>query len=145
MDTKPTPGEITIMAAGVVALIFSFFAFYKSPVDGGGSVSAWGKGLFPVATLMVIFVVIMAVQIALTKFANVNLPERIAGFTWLQIHLILGFFAALYAVAWLIASNRGLDKGIGFWFILAACIAALVGAILLSKERAGGPTTPPTA
>jgi hypothetical protein len=143
VDTKPTPGEITIMVAGIVALIASFLAFVKSPFEGGDSVNAWGKGLFPVATLMVIFVVVMAVQIALTKFANVNLPDRVAGFTWIQIHLVLGFFAALYAVAFLIRSDQGADKGIGFWFILAACIAALVGAILLSKERAGGSSTPP--
>ena len=60
-NTTPTPGEITIMAAGAVALVFSFLKFYKAPV-GPGHVSAWGSGLFPVATLMVIFVVIMAVS-----------------------------------------------------------------------------------
>jgi hypothetical protein len=151
VDTKPTPGEITIMAAGVVALIFSFFDFWGSPSVtvagqeiGGGGTSVWGKGLFPIATLMVLFVVIMAAHIALTKFANVQLPERVAGFSWVQVHLILGFFATLYAVAFLLVKS-GLDRKVGFWFILAACIAALVGAILLSKERAGGSSTPPAA
>ena len=30
MDNKPTPGEIVIMASGVVALIFSFLDFYDT-------------------------------------------------------------------------------------------------------------------
>jgi len=147
--TNPTPGEITIMAAGVVALIFSFFDFYKVPSvsvrgfsGGGGGVSAWGSGLFPTATLMVIFVIIMAVQIAVARFSKANLPSPPLGFTWEQIHIVLGFFAALYAVAFLVVSKGGLDFGVGFWFILAACIAALVGAILLQRERA---TSPPSA
>jgi hypothetical protein len=151
-STNPTPGEIVIMAAGAVALIFSFFHFYSTPSStvgnitvGGGGVSAWGKGLFPVATLMVLLVVIMAAQIALTKFAHVDLGARPLGFTWEQIHLVLGFFAALLAVCWLVTSKRGLDFGIGFWFILIACIAALVGAILLWRERVGThPDSPAT-
>ena len=142
-STTPTPGEITIMAAGVVALIFSFLKFYKAPV-GPGHVSAWGSGLFPVATLMVIFVVIMAAQIALAKFTNVVFPQRVLGFTMTQIHLVLGFFAALYAVAWLIRSKGGADFGIGFWFVLIACIAAFVGAILLLREREASPPAPPS-
>ena len=78
--TKPTPGEITIMAGGAVALIFSFFDFYSyRQLRGSGGTSVWGSGLFPVATLMVIFVVIMALQVALTKFAHVNLTRARSG------------------------------------------------------------------
>jgi hypothetical protein len=144
VDSKPTPGEITIMVAGVVALIASFLDFYGL---GDSGVSVWSSGLFPVATLMVIFVIIMAVHVALTRFASVNLPDQVAGFSWLQIHLVLGFFATLYALAYLVVKTGGADRKIGFWLILASCIAALVGAILLSKERAGGGAspTPPTA
>ncbi len=142
----PTPGEIVIMASGVVALIFSFFDFFGS--DFGGGRSAWGSGFFPIATLMVIFVVVMAAQIALTKLAGVALPDLPAGFTWEQVHLALGFFAALYALAWLIVDAGLLDRKVGFWLIFVSCIAAFVGAILLQRERAaagpgrpgGGPT-----
>jgi hypothetical protein len=145
VDNKPTPGEITILAAGVVGLIASFLDFYGIG-DAGSSV--WSSGLFPVATLMVIFVIVMAVHVALTRFASVNLPDQVAGFSWVQIHLALGFFATLYALAYLVVKTGGVDRKIGFWLILAACIAALVGAILISKERVGGgtpPTAPPTA
>ena len=140
-DAKsPTPGEITIMAAAVVAVIFSFFDFYTFDVGTfSSSANVWSSGLFPVATLMVIFVFIMGLQIALTKFANLALPDRPFGFTWEQIHLVLGFFAALYAVAYLLLSKGAASFGIGFWFILIACVAALVGAVLLMRERATAP------
>ena len=133
---SPSPGEITIMAAGVVALIFSFFDFYQAP-GGGFDANVWSSGLFPVAALMVIFVLIMAVQVGITTFASVNVPERPLGFTWEQIHLVLGFFATLYAVAYLLLDKGPFDFGIGFWFILIASVAALVGAVLLQRERAG--------
>ena len=147
-DSKnPTPGEITIMAAGALTLIGSFLKFYKAPNGFSGSVSAWGKGLFPLTTILVVSVVVMAVLVALTKFANVTLPSQVLGFTWDQIYLVLGFFAALYAVAWLIRNKAGADFGIGFWLILIGALASLVGAILLQREHTGvgRPGSPPTA
>jgi hypothetical protein len=135
---NPTPGEIIIMAGGGIALLFSFFHFYTYP--SGVPLSdptVWSSGYFPVATLMVIFATISAVLIALTKFANVRLPARFLGFTWEQVYLVLGFFAALYAVAYLLVDKGGLGYGIGFWLILIGCIASLVGAIILQRERAG--------
>jgi hypothetical protein len=123
------------MASGVVALLFSFFKFYG--VGDFGS-SAWASGLFPVATLMAIVAAVMAVQIALSKFAGVDLPDPPAGLTWVQVHLVLGFFAALYAIAWLIRSTGGADRKIGFWGVLIGCIGAFVGAIILYRERQGG-------
>ena len=60
---SPTPGEITIMAAGAVMIIFSFLHF-------AGDRSAWGSGLFPIATLLPLYGLVMALQIALTKFAS---------------------------------------------------------------------------
>ena len=153
---KLTPGEITIMVAGAVALIFSFFDFYggaeipefelptgETVGGGGGGSSLWSSGLLPVGTLMVIFCVVMALHIGLTKFTTVDVPERVAGFTWTQIHLVLGFFAALYAVAFLL--TEGGDKEIGFWMVFLACVAAFAGAILLRNEREGaGPAPPPS-
>jgi hypothetical protein len=146
-DSKtPTPGEITIMAAGAVALIASFLDFYKVPSAYSGAASSqsmWSKYLFPVATLMAIFVFVMGLQIALTKFANVSLPARVAGFTWVQIHLVLGFYATVYAIAYLIVDKGGYDFGIGYYLMLLAAIAALVGAVLLQRERAAAPPPPP--
>lgn len=133
--TRPTPGEITILAAGAVALVSSFLDFYTF---GDAGVNVWSSGLFPIAALMVVFVVIMAFQVALTRLAHVEITSRPFGFTWVQIHLVLGFFATVYAVAYLLSDRGfGTDLGIGFWGILVACVAALFGAALLQRERTG--------
>lgn len=127
----PTPAEIVIMAGGGVALIGSFLKFQG--VEDFGS-SSWASGNFPVVTLMTLFALISAVVVAL-RFAGVSLPDRVLGFSWPQIHLILGFFAALYALAFLVVKFGGADRKIGFWLVLIGCLGSLVGAFLLQKER----------
>ena len=124
-----TPGEIVIMAAGGAMLVFSFLHFY-------GDRSAWGSHLFPVATLLPIYGVVMAVQIALTKFGGVELPDSVVGFTWEQVHLSIGAMAGLMAVGWLLTDTG--DKQIGQWFEILGGIALLVGAVLLQRERNTG-------
>jgi len=126
----PTPGEIVIIAAGAVMLIFSFLHF-------AGDTSAWGTGFFPIATLLPLYGVVMALQIVLTKFANVKLPDSIVSFTWEQVHLALGVMAALMAIGWLL-TDVSVDKQIGFWFEFLGGIALAVGAILLQRERHTG-------
>lgn len=127
-NKQPTPGEWAIIAGGAVMLIASFLEF-------AGDTSAWGSGAFPIVTLIPLYGVVMALQVVLTKFANVNLPDRPVGFTWEQVHLVLGFFAALMALFWLIAAD---DTGIGLYLMLLGAIAAVVGAVLLQKERTTG-------
>jgi 4-amino-4-deoxy-L-arabinose transferase-like glycosyltransferase len=126
---QPSPGEIVILVAGAVMLVFSFLHF-------AGDTSAWGKYLFPVATLLPLYGVIMALQIALTRFASVKLPDRVATFTWEQIHLVLGIMAALMAISWLITDTG--DKQVGLWFEVLGGIALAVGAVMLQRERHTG-------
>lgn len=150
MEKSPTPGEIVIMASGAVALIFSFFDFFDLDAPFGGGVSAWSGGLFPLATYIAIIGVIMGAVLALERFADVKLPERILSFTWPQIHLALGFFAFLIGLGYLIIDSGAYDKAIGFWLMFIASIGLLVGAVLLLRERtgaasAGGSSSPPTA
>lgn len=126
---SPTPGELTIMIAGAVMIVFSFLHF-------AGDRSSWGSGAFPIATLLPIYGLVMALQIALTKFASVKLPDSVLGFTWEQIHLALGAMAALMAFAWLVTDYG--DKQIGMWFEILGGIALVVGAVLLQRERHTG-------
>lgn len=145
MKRSPTPAEIVIMASGAVALIFSFFDFYKvdSPFGGSNGQSAWSGGLFPIATYIPIIGVIMAGGVALMVFAGTNMPEKVVGFTVTQLHLILGFFALLIAVGFLIRSKGGTDFGVGFWFLLIASIGLFVGAILEMTQKPAA--APPSA
>jgi hypothetical protein len=126
---QPTPGEIVIMAAGAVMLVFSFFNF-------ASDTSAWGSGIFPVATLLVLYGVVMATQIALTRFSGANLPKALLGFTWEQVHLALGIMAGLMALGFV--STDITNKQIGLWMEVLGGLALAVGAVMLQRERHTG-------
>jgi hypothetical protein len=135
-QSKLSPANIVIVAAGAVMLIGSFLAFYKLSFSVFGqshtqSSNGWDSGLFGIVTIVVLCGVAMAVQVALGAFApNVSIPDKVLGLTWDQIHLALGFQAALMMFAFLVTDRGGLSLGIGFWLMLLAGIALLVGAIL---------------
>jgi hypothetical protein len=143
-NRKLSPGNIVIVVSGAVMLIASFLAFYKFNVPAGfpgdTSFNAWDSDLwlFGVATVVVLLGVVMALQVVLTNFANVSLPDRVLGLSWDQIHVALGFQATIMMLAFLVRDKLGLDFGIGFWLMLIAAIALLVGAIMRTRE--GAPT-----
>jgi hypothetical protein len=148
---KLSTANLVIVISGAVMLIASFLAFNKISVPsitaggitiGGGShsYSAWSTHFFLIATIPALIGVVMAVQVAVATFApQVKLPDAVLGFTWTQIHLVLGFQATIMMLAFLIQST-GLDKGIGLFIMLIAAIGLLVGAILRMQEN----TTPAT-
>jgi hypothetical protein len=138
-NSKLTPGNWTILIAGIVMLIASFLPFYTYH---GFTWSAWNSdiNLLGNATLPALFGLIMALHVAGTSFANVTLPPRVAGFSWNQVHLLLGFQATVMMVCWL-ARDKGssfasLGFGIGFVLMLLGAVALLVGAIMRSRETA---------
>jgi hypothetical protein len=137
------------MVSGLVALISAFLAWYSTPevagFSGGSDSNAFDKGLFPIAAYIPLIGLIMGVQIALAKFANVNFPDRILGFSWPQIHLALGIFAVLLGIGYLLTDVGGLDKGIGLWLALLASIGLVVGAVLLNNEEGDRSTSAGTA
>jgi hypothetical protein len=145
-NKKLTPAEIVILAAGVVVFVFSFLPFYKIGGASLGSfhvssknVNAWSSGLFPVATLIPIFGVIMAAQVAIAKFTSAQIPARVLTFTWEQVLVALGIFAALLAVCYLIVDKGGADFGFGFYLVLVGAIGLAVGAVMLQHERTTRP------
>jgi DMSO/TMAO reductase YedYZ heme-binding membrane subunit len=123
--------ELIIVIAGAVALVGSFLDWFEVAGFGG---NAWSDDLaFPTYAWVGIFGAVMAAQIALTSFANVDLPSDILGFTWSQIHLVLAFFCVLLTLSFLIG---GEEQAIGFYLSLLASIALLVGAVMLRNEAA---------
>ena len=128
-NKSPTPAELTILIAGGVMLIASF-------LDFAGDTSTWGSYVFPVATLLPLYGAVMALQIVLSTLAGLRLPRRVIGFTWEQVHLLLGLFAGAMAVGWLISDVTA--KGIGFWLEVAGGIALAVGAVRMQRERRTG-------
>ena len=137
MEKNPTPGEIVVMAGAGLALIFSFLPFYKIEVANfSDNSSAWDSGLFPVATLIPIFAVIAGLLVALVRFGNVQYPPGgFLGFTRNTLLLALTFFAAILAVAYLIADKPAATSlGFGYWFVLIGAVGSLVGAALMMNE-----------
>jgi hypothetical protein len=128
-NQSPTPAETTILIAGGVMLVASF-------LDFEGSANTWNKYLFPVATLLPIYGVVMGVAVALTALLRVKLPARVAGFTWEQVHLVLGLMAGLMAVAWFVTDTG--KKPIGQWLEIAGGVALAVAALRMQRERHTG-------
>jgi hypothetical protein len=133
-DNRVTRAEIVIIAAGTVTVIGAFLPFWEVPLVG--STNAWGRLLFPIATLMPIFGLVMAVQVAATRFGNVRFPERVLGFTWPQVHLVLGSFAALLALCYLVLDKGVMSFGLGYWIVLLGCLGLVTGAVMLEREPA---------
>ena len=123
--------ELIIVIGGAVALVASFLDWFD--VAGFGD-NAWSDSmLFPTFAWVGIFGAVMAAQIALTAFGNVNLPRDVLGFTWTQIHLVLALFCVILTVSFLIG---GEEQAIGFYLSLLASIALLVGAVMLRNQAA---------
>jgi len=128
-NKSPTPAELTILVAGAVMFVASFFDF-------AGSTSAWGKYLFPLATLLPLYGTLMALHIALTKYWNVRLPSPVLGYTWEQLHVVFGVLAGFMAIGWLVADIG--HRGIGYWLEVLGGIALASGALTLRRERHTG-------
>ena len=123
--TPPTPGEIAVLAGGGVTLIGSF-------LDFSGDTSAWGKGLFPIVTLIPIYAAIVAAHVAIERWSNVRLRASAPfGLTWRHMRVALSDFAFLMAFFWQITIN---DAGIGLYLMLIGTAACAVGVLMLMRD-----------
>jgi hypothetical protein len=136
MKRQPTPATWVILGGAVVMLLGSFLDFYKVDAFGfSDSYNAWSGDLyFPLSLIPVLCALAMAAHVALTTFADVKFPDGVLGLGWNQIHLALGFQAALMMIFWIFVEKFGYDLGIGFWLMLISGIALAVGAVLRQQE-----------
>ena len=117
------------MIAGAVMFVASFLDFV-------GQSSVWHSFFYPLTTLLPFYGVVMAAQIAIAKYAKVRFPPRVLGFTWEQLHLVLGFLAALMAVGWFVTDVG--KRNAGLWVEVIGGIALAFGAVNLQRERNTG-------
>lgn len=144
MNTQPKPSEIIIMVSGLVALISIFLNWYSSDFQ---DFNGFDDVVFPFAAFIGLIGLVQGLQIVLTRFANVNFPDRVVGFTWTQVHLALSIFAGLLAIGFLIQSVPGVDKAIGLWLGFLASAGLIVGSVMLHMEgerETASPSAPPT-
>jgi hypothetical protein len=127
-SSSATPGELTIMIAGAAVFVASFLPFV-------GDRSAWAGFFFPLSVLLPAYGLVMATQIAIAKFAKVRFRPML-GFTWEQLHLVLGSLAAIMAVGWFVTDVG--KRGAGLWIEVVGGIALAFGAVNLQRERNTG-------
>ena len=123
-NNKLTPGDIVLLASGVVLFIASFLHFYGASSDLGlSAASAWSKHLFPLFAIPAVLALLIVVEVALDRFSSVNLPHHVAGLTWKQLNLVVSIWAAVMLgslfVGKLLFSYQGVsvsgpDKSVGF-------------------------------
>jgi hypothetical protein len=132
VNQKLTTAEITIVVSGAVTLVFSFVKWFGvSPF----TVNGWDN--FPLFAYAAICGLVMAAQVLATRLGNLQLPNQVLGFTWPQIHLVLGLVAVLDTLGVFL----GFDHAkIGLVFSLIGSIGLLAGAVMLNRERSGRPT-----
>lgn len=137
------------MASGALMLIFSFLAFYKIGGDDSGigdlSWSGWSTAvnLFPITTVAALLVALLAIQVAVARFAQVNMPERVFGYSWADLRVLVGVIATVTMLGYALRSfgdiTEGISKGIGLWICLLSAIGFLVGAIMERSATGASP------
>jgi disulfide bond formation protein DsbB len=138
---KLAPANVVILVAGVLMLIGSFLAFYKSETNGVSvaEVNAWDHGLFMIATLPALLGTVMALQIVLVAFGNITMPNRVLSLTWDQFHLVTALQTLVLMVGFLVRAR--VDEvvfethievifGAGFWLMLVGAVGLVLGAFM---------------
>src|SRR5207245_5936665 len=98
-----SPGTIVLLVAGAAVLIGSFLDFYSAAGVSGGGGSAWSRGLFPLMTLPVLAALVVAVPAAIATFTDLALPRSVLGLGAYQIDLLLGGYAVVLMVCFLVS------------------------------------------
>jgi hypothetical protein len=126
------PLDWGIIAAGLVAFIFSMFSYFTYKVEianisQSGSTSAWHGGLAPLATLLAIFAALLLAAEVIAKL-RVAIPVRLvvlASFGLASLLLLLALFVVPGNAGGLGILGIKVDKGhgIGYWVSLLAVLA----------------------
>jgi hypothetical protein len=143
---KLTQGEKVIGGSAIALFIFSFLPWFGK---FSGSRNGWDYFLFGV--IPVFLAIIMAAQIAISRFTETKLPDL--PLTWGQVHLIAGSLAAvLILLKLLIGDSVGggsvlgthipsitLDRKYGIYLSFLAAIALAAGGYIKSREPVEAP------
>lgn len=131
-------GKLILMIGAAVTFIFSFLP-WMSYSGFGSSVnrSAWGSGMFPMATWAPVFAIIVGFLVAVETFKFLKIPEKIWEFTLDQVVLVLSVFAFLVTLSYLITDKGGASIGFGLILCFLGTIA-MVGGYFMDKLGIGG-------
>ena len=132
---KLTPGQMLVMAAGVLMFIWGFLDWYSSPGQG---FNAWSANTIPglvlTATWVPLLSLAIAVLVGIRSFGS-GLPDRVWGFSWAQLSVVVGLFDVLITFGFLVANRSvggfgSLNLGVGLILSFITALVMLAGAIL---------------
>ena len=132
---RPTLGQAIVMATGVLLFIWGFLPWYS---DAGGSANAWSQetipGLLLTATWVPLLSLAIAIFVAIKVFFD-GFADRVFGFTWAQLSMVVGLFGVLISLGFLVANrslgNLGsLSLGPGLILSFITSLVLLGGAVL---------------
>jgi hypothetical protein len=126
MKKQISVANLVMLIGGAITFLFSFFDFIGS---GDVSTSAWGSGLFPLATIPAILGGAMVVVCVLEQVGT-KLPDQILTFNWKQILVTWGITSLVIMVAYLVLDKSPLSFKFGGILMLLGSIAMAVGSIL---------------
>jgi hypothetical protein len=135
MARRPELGQVLVMAAGVLMFVWGFLPWYSDP---GGSANAWSTATVPGLVLTATWVPLLSMAIAIFEAIEVfgsGLPDRVWGFSWAQLAVMVGLFNVLITFGLLVA-NRSLggfgtvSLGVGLILSFVTALVMLTGAIL---------------
>jgi hypothetical protein len=118
--------DLVMLIGGAVTFVFSFLPFWG---QSGFDTSAWGSGLFPLATIPAVLGAAMVLVVVLEQVGT-KLPEPVLTFSWRQIELTWGIVAATIMVSFLILDKGGVDLKLGAILMLIGSLAMAVGAFM---------------
>lgn len=151
---RPAFGQWVVMVTGILLFIWGFLPWYG---DAGGTANAWSTvtipGLLLTATWVPLLSLAIAIFMAIKVFAD-GFPDKILGFSWPQLAIMVGLFDALISLGFLVANRRlgnlgSLDLGAGLILSFITALAMLAGAIAdhlgMDHEEILTRLRPPTA
>jgi hypothetical protein len=126
MKKQISVANLVMLIGGAITFLFSFFDFIGS---GDIGTSAWGSGLFPLATIPAILGGAMVV-ICVLEQVGTKLPDEILTFNWKQILVTWGITSLAIMVAYLVLDKSPLSFKFCVILMLLGSIAMAVGSIL---------------
>lgn len=127
MKEKLTVAQLVSGGGALVCALFSFFNFYEF---GGDGRSAWSQDVGAYVTTIPAILAFVMLGWMIAGLAGASLPKQVLTFTTEQLNATWGIAAGGIMIAFLTQDLGGLDKGIGFWFMLIGALAMAVGAVM---------------
>lgn len=137
---KLTLGQAIVLVTGVLLFVWGFLPWYS---DAGGSANAWSTetipGLLLTATWVPLLSLAIVVFVAIKVFGN-GFPDKVLGFTWTQLSMVVGLFDVLITLGFLVANRSlgslgSLDLGAGLILSFITSLVLLGGAVLDYLEK----------